>query len=309
MGELVRCVSAFSGKGGLALRSRGDKVKAFLFFCGPTSVFFLTVILIPFLFGIYLTFTNWNGISNGYAFAGLDNYRVVLSDRVFWKSFWLTLRFVFFTVLFTNVLAFFLAYALTGGVRGQNTLRAGFFTPNLVGGILLGLIWNFLFSNVLPFIGQQLGLDAMRISMLGKPESAFWALVIVSVWQYSGYMMVIYIAGFTNMPADVLEAASIDGAGKRQRLTSIIVPLMVPSFIICTFLTLQRSFMVYDVNLALTDGGPFKTTQMISMHVYEKAFLSQNFGVGQAEAVFLFLIVALVTVTQLSVSKRWEAEA
>ena len=291
------------------MRSRGDKIKAFLFFCGPTSLFYVTVILIPFQFGIYLTFTNWNGISNSYAFAGLENYRVVLMDKVFWKSFWLTLRYVFFTVVFTNLVAFFLAYALTNGVRGQNALRAGFFTPNLVGGIILGLIWNFLFTNVFTYIGTHMGVDALRTSMLSKPDSAFWALVIVSVWQYSGYMMVIYIAGFTNMPADVLEAASIDGANKTQRMQKIIVPLMTPSFIICTFLTLQRSFMVYDVNLALTDGGPFKTTQLISMHVYEKAFLSQNFGVGQAEAIFLFLIVTVVTVTQLLLSKRGEAEA
>lgn len=291
------------------MNHRSKKIRNFLFFCGPTALFFITVILVPFLFGIYLTFTNWDGISNAYAFSGLDNYRVVMADKVFWRSFFLTLRFVLFTVVFTNLLAFFLAYALSSGVRGQNALRAGFFTPNLVGGIILGLIWNFLFSNVFTFLGQQLGVDALRVSMLGRPDSAFWALVIVSVWQYSGYMMVIYIAGFTSLPADVLEAAAIDGAGKGQQMRRIIAPLMVPSFIICTFLTLQRSFMVYDVNLALTGGGPFKSTQMISMHVYEKAFLSQNFGVGQAEAVFLFLIVALVSVTQLSISKRWEAEA
>ncbi len=292
------------------MRKRVSAIRSFIIFCGPTSLFFLTVILIPFLFGIYLTFTNWNGISaTGFGFSGLDNYRVVIADKVFWKSFWLTLRFVFFTVLFTNTVAFFLAYALTSGVRGQNTLRAGFFTPNLVGGIILGLIWNFLFGNVFTFIGKSLGLDLLSISMLSKPETAFWALVIVSVWQYSGYMMVIYIAGFTNMPNDVMEAASIDGATKGKRLTKIIIPLMVPSFIICVFLTLQRSFMVYDVNLALTNGGPFKTTQLISMHVYEKAFLAQDFAVGQAEAVFLFLIVALVTITQLYFSKKLEAEA
>lgn len=293
----------------MRVKKRWANIRTFLVFCGPTSLFFLTVILIPFLFGIYLTFTNWNGISNTFAFTGFDNYRVVLGDRVFWRSFWLTLRFVLFTVLFTNLVAFFLAYALTGGVRGQNALRAGFFTPNLVGGIILGLIWNFLFTNVFTFVGKNLGIEGMQTSMLSKPETAFWALVLVSVWQYSGYMMVIYIAGFTNMPADVLEAASIDGATPGQRLRKIIMPLMIPSFIICVFLTLQRSFMVYDVNLALTDGGPFKTTQLISMQVYEKAFLSQNFGVGQAEAVFLFLIVALTTVTQLYFSKKLEAEA
>lgn len=291
------------------MEKKGAGIRSFLIFCGPTALFFLAVIFIPFLYGIYLTFTNWNGIAQSYAFSGFQNYSVVVGDKVFWRSFLLTLRYVFFTVLFTNVAAFLLAYGLTSGVRGQNALRAGFFTPNLVGGIILGLIWNFLFSNVFVFVGKSLGITAMMTSWLGKPEPAFWALVLVSVWQYSGYMMVIYIAGFMNMPGDVLEAASIDGANKGQRLLKIIMPLMVPSFIICVFLTLQRSFMVYDVNLALTGGGPFKSTQLISMHVYEKAFLSQNFGVGQAEAIFLFLIVAVTAVTQLTFSKRLEAEA
>lgn len=290
-------------------KKQWNNLRAFLFFGGPTTFFFLTVVLIPFLFGIYLTFTNWDGISANYQFVGFENYRAVISDPGFWKAFWLTMRYVLFTVLLTNIVAFFLAYALTERVRAQNLLRAGFFTPNLIGGIILGLIWKIFFNTVLPFAGKQLGLSALQTSMLGKPDSAFWALVIVSVWQYSGYMMVIYIAGFTNVPGDIIEAASIDGAKGSQRLRSIILPLMVPSFIICIFLTLQRSFMVYDVNVALTNGGPFKTTQMISIHVYEKAFLAQNFGVGQSEAVFLFLIVALVTVTQLYFTKKMEVEA
>lgn len=289
--------------------SKKDRIINFLFFCGPTTFVFFTVIIIPFIFGIYLTFTNWDGISQTYSFAGLDNYIAVLKDGAFWRSLLLTLRYVFYTVLLTNIIAFFLAYILSNGIRGEKVLRAGFFTPNLVGGVILGLIWNFVFSNILTYIGKSYGIDFLISSWLGNPETAFWALVVVTVWQYAGYMMVIYIAGFMNVPKDVLEAASIDGAKGIRRFTSIILPLMVPSFIICIFLTLQRTFMVYDVNVSLTKGGPFKSTQLVSMYVYEKAFLSQEYGIGQAQAFLLFLIIAVITVTQLYFSKKLEVEA
>lgn len=289
--------------------SKKDRILDFLFFCGPTTFVFLTVIIIPFVFGIYLTFTNWDGISKTYSFAGFDNYITVFEDDAFWKSLLLTLRYVFYTVLLTNIIAFLLAYVLSSGMRGEKILRAGFFTPNLVGGVILGLIWNFVFSNILTYIGKRYGIDLLISSWLGKPNTAFWALVVVTVWQYAGYMMVIYIAGFMNVPKDVLEAASIDGAKGIRRFSSIIMPLMVPSFIICAFLTLQRTFMVYDVNVSLTKGGPFKSTQLVSMYVYEKAFLSQEYGVGQAQAFFLFLIIAVITVTQLYFSKKLEVEA
>lgn len=287
----------------------GENIKEFLIFCAPTIFVFIAVVILPFIFGIFLTFTNWDGISKSYTAAGFGNYREVILDKEFWKSFLLTVRYVVFTVMLTNIVAFFLAYILTSGIRGQNVLRAGFFTPNLVGGIVLGLIWNFVFSNILTFIGQSYGIEALTSSWLGKPDTAFWALVLVTVWQYSGYMMVIYIAGFMNLPKDVLEASSIDGVYGFNRFTKIILPLMIPSFIICMFLTIQRCFMVYDVNLSLTKGGPFKSTQLISMHVYEKAFLSQKYGEGQAEAFFLFLFVAIITVTQIYFSKKLEVES
>ncbi|MFZ5969765.1 MAG: carbohydrate ABC transporter permease [Bacillota bacterium] len=286
-----------------------NNIKTNLFFTGPSTVVFFTVIILPFLFGIYLTFTNWDGISKAYAFVGAGNYRAVFADKAFWDSMFLTMKYVFFSVVFINVIAFLLAYALTSGVKGQTFLRAGFFTPNLIGGIILGFLWHFIFSNVLVYIGKNFNIEPLMTSWLGTPEKAFWALVIVTVWQYSGYMMVIYIAGFMNVPKDVLEAASIDGANGFVRLRSIILPLMVPSFVICVFLSLQRAFMVYDVNLSLTGGGPFNSTQLIAMQVYRKAFLSQQYGIGQAEAFFLFLMVAIVTVTQVYFTKKLEVEA
>ena len=284
------------------------KLKTFLIFAGPTTFVFFTVVIIPFLFGIYLSLTNWDGIASIYRFIGLQNYLTVFQDQFFWQSFLLTVKYVFFTVILVNLVAFILAYFLTSGVKGEKLLRAGFFVPNLIGGIVLGLIWHFVFSRALVFIGKSLNLPFLSYSWLANPQKALWTLVIVSVWQYSGYMMLIHIAGLVNIPKELIEAAIIDGASGRHRIRSIILPLMVPSFVVSVFLTLQRGFMVYDVNLALTEGGPFRSTELISMHVYKKAFLAQEYGVGQAQAFFLFMIVAAITLAQVYFSKKWEVE-
>jgi raffinose/stachyose/melibiose transport system permease protein len=284
-------------------------LKTYLVFAGPTTFIFLSVIILPFLYGIYLTFTNWDGIAATHSFVGFCNYASVLTDVTFWSSFFLTVKYVLFTVILINLIAFLLAYVLTGGIKGQNLFRSGFFVPNLIGGIVLGYIWNFMFSNVMVYIGKKFNILGFTTSWLGDPDKALWALIIGTVWQYSGYMMVIYIAGFMNLPKEILEAASIDGANGLIRIKKIILPLMVPSFIICIFLSLSRGFMVYDVNLALTQGGPFDSTRLIAMHVYRKAFLSQQYGSGQAEAYFLFLMVAVATVVQVYFSKKLEVEA
>lgn len=286
-----------------------DKLKVFLLFGAPTTFAFITVVILPFLFGIYLTFTNWDGLADATTFVGFSNYIAVFKDIEFWKNFMLTFKYVLFTVVLTNLVAFAFAYILTSGVKFQNFFRAGFFTPNLIGGILLGFIWQFIFSNVLVHFGKAYNIPFLSTSWLSDPDKAFWSMVIVTVWQYSGYMMIIYVAGFMNIPADVVEAASIDGASGFSKLKNIIIPLMMPSFTVCIFLTLQRGFMVYDVNVALTKGGPYESTTLVSMHVYNKAFLSQQYGIGQAEAFFLFLMVAFVTIIQVYFSKRMEVEA
>lgn len=285
------------------------KALTFSAFAGPTTIAFLTVIILPFIYGIYLTFTNWNGIDGTSQFVGFANYLEVFKDKEFWHNFGLTIKYVLYTVIITNAVAFFLAYILTSGVKFQNFFRAGFFTPNLIGGILLGFIWQFLFSNIFTYLGKTFEIPLFSTSWLSDPHKAFWAMVIVTAWQYSGYMMIIYIAGFMNVPKDVIEAAEIDGASASRKLKNIILPLMIPSFTVCLFLTIQRCFMVYDVNIALTKGGPFASTTMVSMHVYNKAFLSQQYGVGQAEAFALFICVALITVIQVFLSKRMEVEA
>ncbi|WP_169084532.1 carbohydrate ABC transporter permease [Paenibacillus sp. PL91] len=286
-----------------------NRLRLRLLFTGPTLFAFLAVMIIPFLYGIYLTFTNWDGISTTSSLVGFSNYVSVFKDAVFWKSFMLTLKYVFISVGLINVVAFLLAYILSRGLKGQSLFRAGFFIPNLVGGIVLGFVWQFIFSNVMVYLGKEWGIPLFSASWLADPNKAFWSMIIVTVWQYAGYMMVIYVAGLMNVPKDILEAASIDGASLWTKMRKMILPLMVPSFIVCIFLSLQRCFMVYDLNLSLTKGGPFKSTEMVSMHVYEKAFLSRDYGVGQAEAFVLFLLVATITIAQVYFSKKLEVEA
>lgn len=290
-------------------RKSGEKFKNMCIFALPGILVFCAVVIVPFVYGFYLTLTDWNGVSQAKNLVGAANYLQVFQDVEFWKSMWLTLKYVLFSVVLVNGVAFLLAYMLTNGLKGQNFFRTGFFTPNLLGGVVLGFIWQFVFSRVLVNLGENTGWGIFSTSWLSDPNKAFWALVIVTVWQLSGYMMLIYIAGFTGLSTDVMEAASIDGATGFQRLKSVILPLMVPSFVICLFLTLSRAFMVYDVNLTLTGGEPYGTTRLVAMHVYEKAFTSRNYGVGQAEALFLFLIVACISGLQIYLGKRKEVEA
>ena len=290
-------------------RTGSQKIKNLLCFALPGVAIFLLVVIVPFLYGFYLTFTDWNGVAQTKNLVGFANYAETFRDKEFWTSMLLTLKYVFFSVLLVNGIAFLLAYLLTNGIKGQNFLRTGFFTPNLVGGVVLGFIWQFIFSKVLVNFGKSMGWEIFRKSWLSDPDKAFWTLVIVTVWQLSGYMMIIYIAGFTGLSTDVLEAASIDGATGVAKMRHIILPLMVPSFVICIFLTLSRAFMVYDINLTLTGGEPYGSTILVAMHVYNKAFTSRNYGVGQAEALFLFIRVACISGIQIYAGKKKEVEA
>ena len=290
-------------------RKTGEKIRNLFIFAIPGCAIFFAVVMIPFIYGFYLTLTDWNGVSSVKNIVGLSNYHAVFQDTEFWSSLGLTLKYVVITVLLVHLIAFLLAYALTNGIKGQNFFRAGFFTPNLIGGVVLGFIWQFIFSRVIVQIGENLGWKIFSQSWLSDPTKAFWTLVIVTVWQLSGYMMLIYIAGFTGLSEDGLEAAGIDGATGFQKMKSIILPLMVPSFVICLFFTLSRAFMVYDVNLTLTGGEPYGTTKLVAMHVYDKAFTARNYGVGQAEALILFVIVALISGVQIYIGKKKEVEA
>lgn len=290
------------------MKSTNNK-KDFCMFALPGMFCFFAVVIVPFIYGVYLTLTDWNGVSKVKNFIGLANFAGVLKDAQFWSSLALTFKYVIAVVILVNVLAFAIAYLLTRGIKGQNFFRAGFFTPNLIGGIVLGYIWQFVFSRVFVNIGESTGWSFFEASWLSDPNKAFLALVVVSVWQLSGYMILIYVAGFMGLSKDVMEAANIDGASGWVKLKNIIMPLMMSSITICLFLTLSRAFMVYDVNLSLTAGAPYGTTEMAAMHVYEKAFTSRQFGVGQAEAFILFIIVACISGLQVYFTKKKEVEA
>ena len=285
-----------------------ERLRTFSTFGFLPLLAFTTVLLIPFLVGVMLTFTDWNGItpidSFNYNWIGLENFAKALTSPEFLSVLWLTVRYVVLVIVFTNVVSFGLALLVSSRLPFRNIFRAAFFVPNLIGGIILGFVWQFIFATFVPHIGELTGIELLKYSWIVDTPKAFAALVIVSVWQLSGYMMLIYIAGLTGISDEILEAASIDGASGISQLFYIKIPLLVQAFAISIFLTLRNSFMVFDVNLSLTDGGPFRSTEMMTLHIFNEAFVAQHFGTSQAKALVLFLIVAVVAVVQVLITNR-----
>lgn len=291
-------------------KSKLKSLQVFVIFGFVPLLVFSIVVLIPFLAGLFLSLTNWNGSIGGIIkFIGIRNYISAIKDPLFWGSLGKTFYYVFFVMILTNASAFLVGLLVTSGMKGQNFYRAGYFTPNLIGGVILGYIWQFIFSRVMVYLGTKTGISILEISWLTDPHMALWALILVGVWQNAGYMMLIYIAGFVGIDKSLIEAARMDGANPVQVLKYVKIPMMVPAFTITLFLTLRKAFMVYDVNLSLTKGGPYNTTELISMHVYNEAFLNQNMGQGQAKAFLLFLIVAAIAIAQVTALKKKEVDA
>ena len=277
-------------------------------FGGVGTILFCAVVVIPFIYGIYLTFTSWDGVSPEKPFVGLANYTAAFADHEFWAAMLRTVIYSVFSVVLINIFAFAMAYLVTSGVKGQNFFRAGFFIPNLIGGIVLGYVWKFVFNRAFVAVGTAIA-GAPVTSLLATPGGAMFCLIFASVWQYAGYMMLIYVAGFMSVSKSLIEAAQIDGCTQSQATWKVIVPLMRASFVQCLFLTITRCFMVYDVNLSLTNGGPYNSSVMAAMHVYRTAFTNRAFGIGQAEALILFLVCAIVGVTQVYVGRKGEVSA
>ena len=270
----------------------------------PALFIWMSVVIIPFIYGIWITFTDWNGLAMHINYVGLQNYIDVFKDATFVSSFVKTVIYAFFTVLASNIVGFALALAVTSGIKGQGLFRTGFFTPNIIGGIILGYIWNFIFSYVLTAVGKSMGVEWMSTSWLTHPTRALIALIIVSSWQMSGYLMVIYIAGLTNVPKELIEAARVDGATGWQTIMKVKLPLIRNTTAICIFLSISRTFMSFDMNLSLTAGGPYKSTELIAYKIYQTAFTSMEFGKGQAQAIVLFVIVATISLLQVYFTKR-----
>ena len=268
----------------------------------PTLAAFIIGFIWPFIWGIYLSFHKFITVSKT-TFVGFSNYIKVFEDPTFVSAFWFTARFTIVSTLLINVLAFALALTLTRGLKGTNVYRTVFFLPNLIGGIVLGYIWQILLNGLLTNLGLPLlALDA---------KYGFWGLIILMCWQQIGYMMIIYIAGLQNVPGDLLEAASIDGATSWQTLIKVKLPMVMPSITICSFLTLTNSFKLFDQNLALTAGEPAKASQMLALNIYDTFYArsgAQWKGIGQAKAVVFFLLVISIALVQLYFTRRKEVQ-
>ncbi|MBQ7045668.1 MAG: sugar ABC transporter permease [Clostridia bacterium] len=274
--------------------------KYFWLFCLPTLLAFCIAFAIPFLSGIYLSFTSFTTVTNA-KFVGLSNYiKAFSADADFINSLKFTVKFSAVSVISVNVIAFILATLLTKKLRGTNVFRTLFFMPNLIGGIVLGYIWQLIINGVLLPFGYTITSSA---------NFGFWGLVALTNWQLIGYMMIIYIAGINNVPHDIIEAARVDGASNTRILFNIIIPSVMPSITICLFLTITNTFKIFDQNLALTAGAPSKATSMLALDIYNTFYGRVGYeGVGQAKAVVFFVIVAFVALLQLYFTRRKEAE-
>jgi raffinose/stachyose/melibiose transport system permease protein len=279
-------------------------------FVGPAVLAFAGIVLLPFLLSIYYSFTEWNGVSADVKWIGISNYKTILTeDSAFLYSFGFTARFTVMSVILTNALGFLLALLLTQSLKTRNLLRTIFFMPNVIGGLLLGFIWQFIFVKGFATIGELTGIGLFKLPWLGDAPTSFWGLIIVNVWQGAGYLMIIYIAALSNVPKDIIEAARIDGASRLQMLRAITMPLIMPAFTVCLFLTISWAFKMFDLNLSLTKGGPFGSTESIALNIYQDAFRNNRLGLGSAKSVIFFIAVALVTVIQVSLTKKREVEA
>lgn len=287
--------------------TKARSMKKFMKFAGLPLAIFTVVLVVPFVNGFYYTFTDWDGFKIT-KFVGLSNYSESFADPKFWSTLRFTGLFVVVSLVLVNIVALGLALIVTSKLKSKNFLRTFFFVPNLIGGVVLGVIWQFIFNSALVSLANKYDWEIFKQSWLQDTNKAFWALIIVTVWQSSGYMMIVYITGLISIENDVLEASQIDGASPLRTLFSIKIPLMAQAFTIALFLTLRGGFMAYDVNVALTGGGPFRTTELISLHIFQDAFGEGNFGTGQAKAVIMFIMVALAALVQVTVSKRYEVQ-
>ncbi|MCZ8514461.1 sugar ABC transporter permease [Paenibacillus filicis] len=277
-------------------------------FVAPAVIFFTMVILVPFVRAILFSFQDWNGISSNIRWAGWSNYQKLVSDTGFLKSFSFTLRYVAVTAILLNVFGLLLALVLNMALKTRNVLRTAFFLPYVIGPVIIGFIWQFIITRLFGEIGKATGLLLFQKNWLSLPDYAFWSLVIVTVWHSAGYFMVIYLAALQGVPKDMLEAAEMDGAGRLSRFWHVVLPLIRPAMTINLFLAISNGFKGFDLNFALTKGGPFGSTESIAYHIYLDAFTKNLFTYASAKAVIFFLVLASVTLVQVAVMKRREVE-
>jgi raffinose/stachyose/melibiose transport system permease protein len=294
----------------------------FWLFLAPVLFAFILVIVVPFFLGAYYSFTNWSATARAgetLKLIGLANYAGILKDSSFLYSFLITVVYTVLNMIAINVVSFGLALLVTRALRGRNVYRAGFFVPNLIGGLILGYIWQFIFNNAIPSLGTTLGISAWADPanlLLAKSTTALLAMVLVGTWQYAGYIMVIYVAAIETIPHELIEASLIDGVSAWRRLRGITIPLTRQAFTVTLFLTLVNSFKQFDVNVSLTAGGPSVMfagrplfgTELLAMNIYNQGLRADDMAGGQARAVVFFVVLVIVSVIQVAVNKRREIE-
>ena len=290
----------------------------FFLFLLPSVFAFCMVIVIPFFMGIYYSFTDWNAITGTkITWVGLKNYIAIKSDVTFLNSFLVTVAYAIMNIIVLNVCAFFMALLVTSNIKFNGIYRAGFFLPNLIGGLILGYIWQFIFNNAIPAFGSMVGFTWLKENLfLANRYLALLAIVIVGTWQYAGYIMMIYVAAIQGIPPSLMEAAQIDGANYGQQLRHILFPLVAPAFTVSMFLALVNSFKQFDVNFALTAGGPsgmfmgkaLMTNEFLALNIYQTAFSFRQLAQGQAKAIIFFIVLALISLIQVRANKKREIE-
>jgi raffinose/stachyose/melibiose transport system permease protein len=272
------------------------------------------VIICPFFLGIYYSMTDWNGVRESINFVGLENFRGMFQSPQFLYSFLITVEYTLINVVIVNVVSFFLSLLVTGESRLRNVYRAGFFVPNLIGGIVLGYIWQFIFNNVFILAGPTVPFLAK--SLIARTDTVIWTMSFVNTWQYAGYIMIIYVASIQSVPASIMEAASVDGASYFRRLRRILIPMMANAFTVSLFLTLTTSFKQFDMNFTLTNGGPsarfagsvVKASELLAMDIYNTANAANKMAEAQAKAVVLFVVLVIFSLVQVYFNKRKEVE-
>ena len=290
----------------------------FWLFLAPALLSFAVVVIIPFIMGVYYSLTDWTAVAGLKPnWVGLDNYKEMFSDLAFRYSFIRTFLFTILSVITINFMALLFAFLVTREIKLKNFFRAGFFIPNLIGGLVLGYIWQFIFKSVVPSLGGLLGIPALEeLLLLADPTLALMGLIFAFTWQYAGYIMMIYIAALLNVPQELLEAAEIDGANFYHKFKNIILPMIAQAFTITSFLTLVNSFKQYDIIIALTKGGPaalyngeiVNSTELLAVHIYNVAFKYNDMAQGQARAIIFFLVLSVVAIAQVYFNKKREVE-
>jgi len=300
------------------IKSKPKHTPIFFLFLLPSVFAFIMVIIIPFIMGIYYSFTDWNAMTGtDVTWVGFKNYIAIFQDLTFLNSFLVTVVYAIISIIILNIVAFLLALLVTSKLKLSSVYRAGFFLPNLIGGLVLGYIWQFIFNNAVPAFGNAISFLWLKDNLfLANRYLALLGIVIVGTWQYAGYIMMIYVASIQGIPDSLLEAAQIDGVNTWQRLRYILFPLVAPAFTISMFLTLVNSFKQFDVNFALTAGGPsgmfmgraIMTNEFLALNIYKSAFTYRQLAQGQAKAIIFFIVLVIISVVQVQNNKKREIE-